>query len=210
MEQNMTPSEATEKQINKHFEQYRAMLTRHCGDFSVEAFQEALGNPKLLKDQFVVLRTHVEAVSKTITRSVDVDRKGPFKDAIVATGCKPYINWKVVVTMPKCEGGFSATFVCLGRRVKPTDLEGALAKEGWKLIKDPKGLVDLNAEDQTFSDKYPNGTQWEDSDGNCCYVIFDRWRGERNMSVNRDDYLYDGDLFFPCRRKTTSSTATVE
>ena len=163
-----------------------------------------------LRGEYVLTEIAVAVAAALLTCNIDVNRNRSPKDTIIATGRVPYINWEVIATMPVCEGGFSAAFIPVGHEVKFDDLDDTLKELGWELIRDPIGLANLLASDPSFADKHPIATQWKDADGKWCYATFDRWASELRVSVDRNDDNWDGHVVFPCRRKTTSSTATVE
>ena len=203
MAQTVTPSQqaTTDAQITKTVSNYRALLEKHRSEFPIEAFQMALGNPELAKNQFAVLRSFVEAVSKTVTRSSTVNRSRTFQEALEATKRNLYLDKNVVLHTPKAEGDFEGIFVNLGRNVDCDKLDDELGKLGLELIVDPQGLADLNASDPEFADKYPNGTQWKNKEGKYCCVIFDRWSGGCGVGVAQCGDYWDVAWWFPCRRK---------
>jgi hypothetical protein len=140
--------------------------------------------------------------SRTITRSATVNRMRASMEALKATGRAQYVNEAVAIAMPMCIGDHvEMLFVNLGRVVANNKLDSELEKMGFELIVDPVGIAAINEADQAFADTHPNGTQWKDADGNYCFALFRRWDGERIVDVNRGGGVWDGDWWFPVRRK---------
>lgn len=203
MNQIMTPpvKTTTAEQIDKAVANYRAMLQKHTTHFAASAVQQVLGSQEFAKQQYELFRTHVEAVSSTVTRSALIDRTRTFMEALVATGRAQYLNKDVVVTAPKGEGDAEFMFINLGRDVACSELDEELAKLGFELIVDPQGLAAINEADQAFADNYPNGTQWKDAIGNYCYAVFGRWDDGRSVRVSQRDRGWRDVWWFPVRCK---------
>jgi hypothetical protein len=209
MDNAMSPSIITDPQITKLGGNMRAMLEKYRKEFPSEPSQRALENPACMKEMFAVFRKYVEAESKIIIRTAKPNRLQTFAQAIVATGCTPYLNDDVVANAPKADGDFEGIFVNIGRNVDCGKLDFTLAGLGFELIVDPQGLAQVNADDPTFADKYPNGTQWKDVEGKYCCAVFDCWYVRRRVNVIRDGHCWHGDYWFPCRRISTESLTTV-
>lgn len=176
-------------------------------------------SPKNLLDFFHQLRkedllglisgTHeikkVDTPHKKIKRTVIVDRKLSAQQALDATGLNQYTNKDVVASMPNCnDKGLDIDFINFGEYVKASELKSRLAFLGYKLV-DPFALAKLNQDDPTFADQYPNGTQWEDSNGKLCYAVFNRVVVERYVGVGQNDVGWYGGWWFACIRISTSS-----
>ncbi len=196
MTEIMSPS--TEGQIDKAVAKYRAMLTKASKDLPSKAVQTVLEMSELASAQSKLFVGIVEAHSKTIVRRATVDRTRSQNDALIATGRKLHLNESVVKTMPSARGDIEAIFVNFGRSVDCDKLDEELSKLGLELIVDPQGLAAINEDDPAFADDHQNGTQWKDTEGRYCYVIFRAWRG---VGVGQSVRCWDGFWWFPCRRK---------
>lgn len=204
----MTPSEKkmTAEQIDKAVANYRAMLEKHAPNYAAQAVQQVLGQSELAKEQAEVFRSRVEVLSKTAVRTAKVDRSRTRKQAIEATGRVVHVNDDVLATMPLGQGDAEAIFVKLGRNVECSKLDEELGKLGFELIVDPQALAAINEADPIFAEDHPNGTQWKNTAGEFCYVLFGRWHGERDVAVRQDDCDWDDSWWFPCRRKSVLET----
>ena len=182
----MTPSQQTgmsDRQIEKAVDIYRALLSKHRSELGSDAVQRVLGQSEYVTEQVAVLRKRVEAVSNMIVRRVRVDRTRTPQEVIDATGRTQYVDKNVLATMPQGEGDeVDVYFVPTKRFVPVKEVPAFLAQYG--LVPDPRAQAAVNAEDSTFADKYPNGTQW----GNNCYLMFDRWHGERRVRCNHSGH----------------------
>lgn len=202
MDEIMTPSEMTNRQINKAVANYRAMLEKHASQFPSISVQQVLGSSGLAKKQFELFRELVEAESKTVTRSAPVNRTRTQMEALKATGRVQYVNEAVAIAIPTCIGDHvEMLFVNLGRTVACNKLDSELEKMGFELIVDPVGLAAINEDDPAFADTHPNGTQWKDADGNYCCAVFRCWDAERRVRVRQDDLAWLARWWFPVRRK---------
>jgi hypothetical protein len=134
-------------------------------------------------------------------RHAIVNRNLSLKAALVATGRKLYLNEAVVESMPRASGNIETILVNLGRKVDCDKLDAALAAIGMELIVDPQGLAAINEADPALADSHPNGTQWKDSEGKYCFVLFDRWFAGRYVRVDRGGSYWYSSCWFPCRRK---------
>ena len=199
---SMTPSKCTtEGQIDKAVVAYRALLTKHQSDFSAGAFQEALGNSQLIKDQFAVLRTHVEAISNMIVRHVSVNRNRSPQEALGATGRIQYVQEDVVEAMPRADRDEAEVFFFnLDRFTNDTDLDKEYELRGLKAC-DPLTLAGVNEADLAFADDHPNCTHWKDAEGRWCFATFYRWRGRRYVHVRRDGHGWHVRWWFAGLRK---------
>lgn len=204
MSEITTPSakkKMTAGQIDKATANFRAMLEKHAPEFDAEAVQTVLGMPDLAGKMFGLFRQLVETVANMIVRLVKVNRTRTAEEAIKATGRNFYGDWKVVRTMPRGEGEeVEICFFKVGWYINDADLEKEYESRGLSPV-DPYSLAAVNEADQTFADQYPNGTHWQDADGNWCYAAFSRYHGERRVNVSRDSNDWHGHWWFAGVRK---------
>jgi len=178
----VTPSAKTmtEGQINKAVANYRALLEKHAQEIDSQPVQAVLGQPDLAKEMFNLLRKRVEAFTEMIVRIVEVDYDQKPEDAIYATNRSEYLNNEVVKTMPKNNNkGKRKVEVCFFplRAYKTVNQVDEMLREHG-LTPDPYAICKVNQEDRDFSKTHPNGTQWQDKQGNHCYVTFYDWSGK--------------------------------
>jgi hypothetical protein len=186
----MTPS--TAGQINKAVANYRAMLEKHSDEFPVEAVQTVLGQSELAGEQLDVFRRRVEKVSNIIVRTVRVDRSISPQAVLDATGRVQNTNDTVVKSMPKGEGeDVKVFFFKLDRWVSDAELDEEYKLRGM-CPADAYSLAKVNEDDSAFADDHPNGTHWQDDEGNWCYAAFRRFDGKRDLRVNRSYSGWDG------------------
>lgn len=69
--------------------------------------------------------------------------------------------------------------------VSDIDLEKALNRRGLKAC-DPYSLAAFNEANPAFADERPNGTHWQDENGNWHFASFGRWGDERFVNVERE------------------------
>ncbi len=209
MEKTMTPSAdsasdtktTTAGQITKAVANYRALLEKYAEEFPAEAVQTVLGQSELASEQFAVLRRRIEVVSNMIVRRVKVNRTRKPQEVLDATGRKQYTNRAVVDGMSQGEGDEAeVVFFNLGRYVTDTELEKEYEMRGL-VPADPYSLAAVNEADPAFADEKPNGTHWQDSDGQWCCAAFYRWDGGRYVGVRRNVNDWDDHWWFAGRRK---------
>ena len=211
MANTMTPSTkttklATDRQIEKAAANYRAMLVKHASEFDAKAMQTALGQPGLTNQQFALFRKFVEAVAKMIIRVVAINRHREPMEAIKATGRNFYGDQAVVKAMPRGEGDeVKVTFFKpdpsnRGGLISDADLEKEYEALGLKPA-DPISVAAVNEADPAFADEHPNGTHWQNAEGQWCYAAFDRWNGERDVRVILNGSEWRGFWWFAGVRK---------
>lgn len=199
----MTPSAPmTDGQIDKAVDHYRNTLKKHRDEIgSSDAVQQVLGQPGYLAQLLAVIRKHAAAVSDLIVRQVKVDRTRTPQAMLEATGRKQYTDSNVVAAMPHGAGEeaevyfFKPDLTKRGGRIGDADLEKEFEFRGFAPA-DPYTLAAVNRDDPAFADEHPNGTHWKDANGKWCYAAFDRWYGERDVSVSRYDYDWDDRWWF--------------
>ena len=205
MAKTMTPSDTTpitDGQINKTVGLYRAMLEKHRSELDSEAVQSVLGQPDFVGAMLGILRGRVEAISDMIVRRVRVDRTRTPQAVLDATGRTQHVNEDVLTTMPEGEGEEADVyFFPLRRRVTEAQLAQEYELRG--LTPDPRAQAAVNEANPAFADDRPNGTQWQDANGNWCYAAFDRCYGTRNVRVRRLDNGWDARWWFAGLRKST-------
>lgn len=205
MVETMSPSEVastiTAGQIGKAQELVGAALRKsNLPSDPTQKVLEAHGGE--LADEYVAsLRKRVEAISNMIARRVKVDRTRDPQKALDATGRKQYTDKGVVKAMPKGHGEEpEVLFFKVGRTLSDNDLEKEYALRGLKPA-DPYSLAQVNADDPAFADDRPNGTHWQDANGNWCFAAFHRWDGVRKLSVGRDGGVWVDGWWFAGLRK---------
>lgn len=193
MDNPMTPSAMTDRQINKSVEQYTALLRKHSSEFKSEAVQLVLGDPGFIKEVFGVFRRHVEAVSGTIIRHVHVDRTKTAMQVLDATGRYKWCNdEKIIVEMP-LEGREEENVEFFDLNYNPSGEEYNLSTNSVKeldreyeargLRPDPAAVAQAMADDPAFADERPVVVQWRDRRGHACYAIFNRDDDKRRVRV---------------------------
>lgn len=194
----MTPSEITSGQIGKINDLFAARL--RASGLPAGAVQQVLeqAGGSLASELVAVVRTRVELVSGVIIRRVRVNRLRSPQETIAATGRRQYLNDSVVAAMPRGEGDeVDVHFFKESRYLSDSALDEAFAKRGLKPA-DPYSMLAVDEGDPALADDYPHGTHWRDADGKWCYAACYRWRGGREVFVNRyglgwgDDWGFAG------------------
>lgn len=203
MDKTMSPSDKylTRGQIGKIYDMLVVGLEKAAfpSDPSQQVLEQQGG--QFVADVVAAFQKRVESAMNRVIRRANVHRTRTAEQAFVATGRKQYVTESVVATMPRGSGdSVEMEFINLGRRVACSMLDGELASLGYELIIDPIGQASINEADPEFADKYPNATQWKDSDGKFCYASFDHWNGERYVSVDQGGNDWDDSWWFPVRR----------
>lgn len=197
----MTPSAMTDGQIDKAVDQYRALLRKHRSELGSEFVQHILGQPEYVAEQAMVLRRRVEATSNLVIRHTIVNRDRSPEQVFAATGRKQYLDQDVVNTVPRGKGTeVDVIFFKVGRRLSDLDLEKEYELRGLIPV-DPCSQAAVNEADPAFADSHPNGTHWQDTDGNWCYAVFDRWSDGRGGYVSRNDNDWSSGWWFAGLRK---------
>ena len=140
----------------------------------------------LISEIFQPLRTRVERRSEMIVRHFKLDRTKTLEQMIEALGHNKYVDAKVLATMPTDgpdEGDM--IFFPLKRFVPVAEYSAELELRGLKAH--PLAQLQINADDQAFTDEHPNGSQWGlDAKGQASFVSVNRWLDERHVYVNRN------------------------
>ena len=201
MAKTMTPSVMTEGQVDKLIATFVAAVRKHREEFELDAVQQVLGVDNLGMELLDPFRRRVEALSNLIVRRIKVDRTHTPQQVLDATGRKQYVNSAVVSTMPAGEGEeVEVVFFKVGRFLKPSEVSGEFALRN--LMPDPRAQAAVNKADPAFADQHPNGTQWQDAEGNYNFLTFDQWDvGERRVDCNRGDDEWGDDWWFAGVRK---------
>ena len=161
----------------------------------------------VVKEFVTGFRRRVEAISGLIARRVKVDRTRTPQGAINATGRTPYTNSSVVNNMPGQTGDpeVEVVFFRIGRTIKVTELAAEYESRGL-VPADPYSLAAVNEAEPAFADTYPNGTQWQDAEGQYCFAAFARWfDGGRHVRVRRLGNDWRDRWFFAGVRKSQPS-----
>lgn len=149
-----------------------------------------------LANEFVAsVRTRVEAISDMIVRHVKVDRTRTPQAVLDATKRRQYTSDASVQCMPTDgRDEDDVYFFKVSRFISDDELEKELALRGLK--RDPYAQAQVNIDDPAFADEHPNGTHWQDADGNWHFASFDRWGDERHVRVYRGVSEWGGYSFF--------------
>ncbi len=176
----------TDGQIEAAVNQLRDAMRKHRDDVNKDAAQQALGTDNLGMRMFTVFREVAEVMSGLILRRVMVNLKRSAQEAIKATGRVQYTDSKVLDAMPTAETDLAEVhFFKLGRYVSDADLEKEYELRGLKPC-DPYSLAAVNEAEPEFADEHPNGTHWQDANGEWCFAAFSHWRDGRSVRVDRD------------------------
>lgn len=157
------------------------------------------GLAKLVSD--FIASSRLDISDDRIIRRVAVDRSLTPQQAIEATGRKKYLTNDVVATMPQGKGSeVELIFIKSNRYRTDPEVDAFLAEHGL-VSADPHVLAAFNAADPAFADTHPNSTHWKDAKGKWCYAAFDRWRGVRDVDVDRNDDKWSDYWWFAGVRK---------
>jgi len=131
---------------------------------------------------------------------VVVNRARTSQEALDATGCKQYINRKVLDSMPKGEGDevevvfFKPDLSKNNGYISDDDLQTEFELRGLK-PSDPISLAKVN-EDYTFAYQNPNGTHWKNVENKWCFIAFHCWGHGRDVVVNQSIDAWAGNWLF--------------
>lgn len=143
------------------------------------------------------MKTLESSLRAVFFKETEVDRSCAASAALSSLGCELFLDHAVISSMPLLHGGFNATWVSIGREVDFADVPAELRKHGRELIQDPIGVIAANQKDNKLSSEYPNGTQWQDREGNWCFVAFKFRYGKPVVHVGKGVDSWTADWFFP-------------
>ncbi len=208
METHVPIESVTPGQAGKLYDMFVASLCKSGAQ--KEPSQQVIEHQgtQVVRDMVAVFCKYVEAISNLIVRHATVNRTRTPTEAIDATGRNKYLTDDVVKTMPRGEGDevdvvfFKPDESAYDKHGLISDDEVARQYElrGFKPA-DPYALAAVNEADPAFADEHPNGTHWQDANGNWCYAAFGRWRDERGVHVHRHGYDWRGRWWFAGLRK---------
>lgn len=204
----------TDGQIENAVNKLRDAMRKRRSEITSDVAQHVLGVENLGMMLFTPFHERAEAVSNLIIRKVSVNRSRSPQEAMDATNRVQYTDRKVVDAMPKGEGDeteivfFKPDLSERNDSISDDDLEKEFKLRGLKPA-DPIAVAAVNEADPTFADEHPHGTHWKDADSNWCYAMFNRWGGEREVSVDRYDRGWDGRWWFAGVRNQPSVSVTV-
>ena len=204
--ENMTLSKEpiSEGQIVKLNQNITARLLKHRNEIPSDVFQKVLGDSTLVDEIYASIRTRVNAISDLVVRTVKVNRNRSPKEVLEATDRFQYVVESVFAEMPKGKEIAVKTqvfFFRLGRTISNDDLEKEYELRGLKPA-DLYSLAKVHEDDLKFSDKYPNVTNWKDSDGKWCSAKFDRDDDNHlSVSIYRQDHGWAEEWWFAGVRK---------
>ena len=192
MANTMTPS-ITAGQMVEMIDKLAALCHKNKSSLPSDIVKRVLKTEgdALAEEQFIALRKRVELHSEMIVRHFKLDRTKTREQMIMALGRVPYVNVEVLATMPidgPEEGDL--LFFPLKRYMPVAEIARAFDEHGLK----PHYVaqIQVNVDDPSFADEYPNGMQWGDN----CYAAFDSLDGEHEVRVNADDDDWDDDCWF--------------
>lgn len=176
----------TEGQIDKILEIFLVQLNEHRREFNSYSIKAVLEQTDLGSDLLAVLNQRVEAVVSLVMRRARINPRLTPDQVIDATGRKKYLNLEVAETMPRGYGRSEQVyFFKSGRPLTDEELEEEYRGRHLRPA-DPYLLTQVNTDELSFADDYPNGTHWRDpSTGRWCFAIFCR-EGECNRVLSID------------------------
>ncbi|MBI5798420.1 MAG: hypothetical protein HZB10_00625 [Candidatus Yonathbacteria bacterium] len=208
MENHVPINSITLGQVGKLLELLGPAL-RKSGLQSIPS-QQVLENQgsQVVSEMVAVFRRHVEAVSSMTVRHATVNRNRTPQEAIDATGRNKYLINDVVAIMPQGEGDEAEVFFFKpdasaydkNGNISDDEVSKQFELRGLKPA-EPYAFAAVNEADPAFADEHPNGTHWKDADGNWCYIAFNSWSAERNVSVGRGNGKWSGGWWFAGCRK---------
>ncbi|KKQ78051.1 MAG: hypothetical protein A3A96_02855 [Candidatus Zambryskibacteria bacterium RIFCSPLOWO2_01_FULL_39_39] len=152
---------------------------------------------ELIAEFIESLKTRVEHRAKVIIRHFKVDRTKTPAQLLSACNRVPwYVDETVLATMPMDgpeEGDL--LFFPLEKDTPVADISRVFEERG--LVPDYAAQMQVNADDQAFADKHPNGMQWAKNS----YVYFYRRGDGRKVHVDSLVSFWLGSLWFAGRRK---------
>lgn len=124
------------------------------------------------------------------------------------TGRTMYVDEEVAKSAPMYTG--TLEFFKLGKYMTCQELADEYEKRG--LV--PASILSLCQYDKTNRDDLDKKkwvcSQWKDEKGEWCFLSVNRWRGERYVNVNRDDFEWS-DIWWGCGvRKSELGTEASE
>ena len=189
----MLASEMTDGQIDDLANKLRDAARKHRGEINKDHAQEALRSDNIGMRLFAVFRAIVEEISRQVVHIVMVDRTRTPRQALDVCGRRQYVDQKVAAAMPRGTGE-KVKLTYFKPRPEAFDADGRLSPQKLDdeykfhgLKPDPQAQIDDNAANPAFTDETPNACQWVDKDGKYCCATFGRWRGGRDVRVDRDD-----------------------
>ena len=216
MAQAVSPSETTPVtagQIAKLWDLFSAGMRKSGlpGGCVQQVIEDQGGS--IAAEMVALVRKRVEAMSGMIIRRVKVNRSESPQEMLDATGRKQHIDRKAVNAMPRGEGeevdvyffkpdpsAYKDGFITCAEADRQYEMRG------FKPDLYAQGAV--NKADPAFADEHPNGSQWKEKDGNYCYATFGRWRGERDVDVDRSVNVWHDNWWFAGVRKQRSKLVT--
>lgn len=156
---------------------------------------------QIVEEFIATVRRKVEDVDGFVIRLADVDFHRTPVEALKATRRILFADPKVLHDMPKGHGGQTEVILFKPDRGENSvyfsdkDLEKAY-KLRFLVPTDPFSLSAVNEHDPAFADTKPNRTRWKDCYGRWCFVAFNRWRGDRVVSVGLDNDNWGDDWWF--------------
>ena len=201
----MTPSmisTMTDGQIDKLRDLFVAVLNKHRSEFGSEPTQLVIGNKNLPPALLKVVREYVEKESNTVVRHVTVNRDEAPQFIYGIKNRRQYVDDSALITMPSIGTGteeVDVVFFQLRSYVSVDELDREYEARGLK--PDPYAQGQVNIDDPSFADQYPNGSQWRDQNGKACCATFYRWHDGRDVLVRRSDDDWYGCWWFAGVRK---------
>lgn len=117
-----------------------------------------------------------------------------------------YVNEEVLKSAPRNTVTGELEFFNLGKYASEDEVQAEYEKRGL-IPADVCQLAQWN-EANKDDDRCYFATQWKDKDGEWCYAAFNRWSGDRDVSVERGEGGWDGHWFFAGLRNVSVSPGT--
>lgn len=185
----MSPSTITAGQIGKIQELLSAGLRK--SELHSEPIQKIIETQgeALVAEFLSALRKRVDAIAKTICRTVRVDRSRTLVQAIDATGrYKWYIDEQVLAEPVSGKTDETAEFFELDYDPTVDQLDQEYGARG--LRPDPLVAAQVVIDDPGFADERPLAVQWRDR-GRACFAIFSCVGSQRGVDVGRNAYRWN-------------------
>lgn len=125
-----------------------------------------------------------------IVRHFKVDRTRTPQQMVTALVRGGQVNTEVLLTMPIKGLEEGDLYFFSAKRLIPAS-ELVLEYESRGLIPDHYAQMQVNAEDPSFANKYPNGSQWQNDRGRFCFIAFSHFSDGCNVTVDCNDNEWD-------------------
>jgi hypothetical protein len=203
----------TNAQIDEVADLFANLCRKNAVSLPKEVVQQIIeeDGDALAKNMFETLLNKVELLTVMIVRKTNVNRDQTPATLVAATGRVPYLNDKVLETMPRLGEGneeVDVYFFKVGKYVKVGDLDHEYEIRG--LVPDHYAQAQVNTDDPTFAKEHPNCSQWDCEDGKSSYLTFGQDGGGRGVGCShRSGHVWDAGWWFAGRRPRKSLEDSV-